>query len=482
MEFKYFYKFKYKILKINLKESQKKFHNKEELYDKLYHQYIELEMKKDILNKKYCEEEAKNYPFVPKINHVNLIYPKKKYSSSLSLLSKENINNNNNEYHSNENSQFSKCNSFINLKYISNNESQISLMKRNLKNNSQKNLKLNPNLMYNINNSKLNSFSLKDIPYFLKSENNFSKKNELLKKNIKNTKPKSLKKKGSLSKEKKIPKNKRRNSQSFNNLLYNLNEYNSLNSYNSSDNLSELLSFHQNEEEKNLHKKNQKSMGEISTSTNLCDRGTNYYTDKQSRIERLSDLNLFENLQNEQKHKKPKEFFYTFKTGRIYYNTYYPLKNHIPLQSLSDKSTNILSPRNNSLKTNDMKIIKNKNKNLNNKVYLDFSGEDSYKKLTTQNSKYKNTIIYEKDSLKNINFKNLEISSGVVNEYFLDKAFHQNLEDNSHVTLQSISDSKLFELSNHYLTVDDSLDKFLLMKNVNKKKYNGLKNFSKKNS
>ena len=271
-------------------------------------------------------------------------------------------------------------------------------------------------------------------------------------------------------------------SQSFNNLLYNLNEYNSLNSYNSSDNLSELLSFHQNEEEKNLHKKNQKSMGEISTSTNLCDRGTNYYTDKQSRIEQLSNLNLFENLQNEKKYKKPKEFFYTFKTGRVYYNTYYPLKNHIPLQSLSDKSTNILSPRNNSLKTNDMKIIKNKNKNLNNKVYLDFSGEDSYKKLTTQNSKYKNTIIYEKDSLKNINFKNLEISSGVVNEYFLDKAFHQNLEDNSHVTLQSISDSKLFELSNHYLTVDDSLDKFLLMKNVNKNKYNGLKKFSKKNS
>ena len=129
-----------------------------------------------------------------------------------------------------------------------------------------------------------------------------------------------------------------------------------------------------------------------------------------------------------------------------------------------------------------MKIIKNKNKNLNNKVYLDFSGEDSYKKLTTQNSKYKNTIIYEKDSLKNINFKNLEISSGVVNEYFLDNEFHQNLEDNSHVTLQSISDSKLFELSNHYLTVDDSLDKFLLMKNVNKNKYNGLKKFSKKNS
>ena len=223
-------------------------------------------------------------------------------------------------------------------------------------------------------------------------------------------------------------------------------------------------------------------MGEISTSTNLCDRGTNYYTDKQSRIEQLSNLNLFENLQNEQKYKKPKEFFYTFKTGRIYYNTYYPLKNHIPLQSLSDKSTNILSPRNNSLKTNDMKIIKNKNKNLNNKVYLDFSGEDSYKKLTTQNSKYKNTIIYEKDSLKNINFKNLEISSGVVNEYFLDNEFHQNLEDNSHVTLQSISDSKLFELSNHYLTVDDSLDKFLLMKNVNKNKYNGLKKFSKKNS
>jgi hypothetical protein len=79
-------------------------------------------------------------------------------------------------------------------------------MKRNLKNNSQKNLKLNPNLMYNINNSKLNSFSLKDIPYFLKSENNFSKKNELLKKNIKNTKPKSLKKKRVFIKRKKNSK------------------------------------------------------------------------------------------------------------------------------------------------------------------------------------------------------------------------------------------------------------------------------------
>ena len=72
------------------------------------------------------------------------------------------------------------------------------------------------------------------------------------------------------------------------------------------------------------------------------------------------------------------------------------------------------------------------------------------------------------------NYKNknlLEISSGVINESLLtknvtnqQKLLNSNKTNNypDVVTLQTLSDSKLFELANHYITTDESLEKYQL--------------------
>lgn len=81
--------------------------------------------------------------------------------------------------------------------------------------------------------------------------------------------------------------------------------------------------------------------------------------------------------------------------------------------------------------------------------------------------------------ISNYRAKNvLEISSGVVSESVLNQNItKQNdiLQSNGKIirtegiTLQSLSDSKLFELANHYITTDESLDKYQCMGYINRK-------------
>ena len=272
---------------------------------------------------------------------------------------------------------------------------------------------------------------------------------------------------------------KRKIAPSNNNLLINLSDYNSLNSFSSPniDNLSVLFSsrlyrektdYQNNNKGKNtilnLHKRSQRSNIENSSSTNICDKGTNYISEKQS--EQFSNLNLFENLQNKKVNKKnnknqnPRQYFYTFRKGKIPYNTLYPSKTNIP-QSISSKSTNFLSPRYDSQNTHDRNSLRSQrisnSQNINNNIDLDFSGEESYKKLSTQNSKSKN---YDDNERKLNLSRNLEISQHVVNECVINNISRKS----SHVSLQSVSDAKLFELANYYVTSDESFDKFMSMR------------------
>ena len=266
----------------------------------------------------------------------------------------------------------------------------------------------------------------------------------------------------------------------------------------SKNDIKEKLNNKNEENDKKLNlnlKKSQKSiksMGENSTSTNLCEKGTNYFTEKQSRIEQLSHLNLFENLENKTEdiknnNKKSKEYFYTYKTGKVYYNTFYSSNNNIPLQSISNKSTNILSPRMDCQNLNDNKKRIQKNKSLNNlndkNIFLDFSRDESSKKLSIQNSKNKNIIIYEKDNkdiYKKNKKKNLEISK-VVFEEIIDNNYNNSKKLSSQVSLQSISDSKLYQIANYYITTDESFDKFMIKrKNISSQKNIKEKKFFKK--
>jgi ribosomal protein L5 len=117
-----------------------------------------------------------------------------------------------------------------------------------------------------------------------------------------------------------------------------------------------------------------------------------------------------------------------------------------------------------NLNDNQIRIQKNKSLNyLNYKnIFLDFSRDESSKKLSIQNSKNKNIIIYEKDNkdiYKKNKKKNLEISK-VVFEEIIDNNYNNSKKLSSQVSLQSISDSKLYQIANYYITTDESFDKF----------------------
>ena len=390
----------------------------------------------------------------------------------------------------------------MNLKQISNNnKSEINKIKKDLKINIQNNNFCNKKISQKLQISK----SQKEIPLFL-NNNNFTYNNNPKFSEIKINQNNRNKKNKPKTRN---TKTKRNNSQSSNNLLFTLNDYNSLNNLSSIntiiDNLTDLskndfkerINIKNEENDKkinlNFHKKSQKSMGENSTLTNIGEKGTNYFTEKQSGIEQLSHLNLFENLENKTElinnnnNNKSKEYFYTYKTGKVYYNTFYSSNNNIPLQSISNKSTNILSPRIDCQNLNENKIRIQKNKSLNNidnkNIFLDFSRDESSKKLSIQNSKNKNIIIYEKDNkdiYKKNKKKNLEISRVLIEEFF-DNQYNHSKKLSSEVSLQSISDSKLYQIANYYITTDESFDKFMIQrKKLSSQKILKKKSFSKK--
>ena len=511
LKLKYFLKYRYKVIRRRLRQlaNNNQNHYKEQfqpiykqipirkgdIYEKLYHEYRDLTFRKDELNQRYDEEEAKKYPFSPRINYNFIIdYPKKKYYSSVSLSNKEKLNEindyNNNynqknypyEYHNRNGFSLDYTESFKSNSLMNKKTDYSSIELKSKKKNKNKfntiNKSSTPNT-YIVKLTKERINTTREKPIYIKS-NNFS---------FRKTNPSSLtiynRSNNNNRRTDKPNIIKRKISTNNNNLLINLSDYNSLNSFSSPniDNLSVLFSsrlhrektdYQNNNKGKNtilnLHKRSQRSNIENSSSTNICDKGTNYISEKQSRTEQLSNLNLFDSLQskkekkkNNNNQKKTKEYFYTFKSGKIPYNTLYPSKINIP-QSNSSKSTNFLSPRYDSQNTHERNSKRNQrinsSQNMNNNIYLDLSGE-SFKKLTTQN--------YDDIEKKLNSSRNLEISQNVVNECIINNNNNNISRKSSHVSLQTISDSKLFELANYYVTTDQSFDKFMLMRGNCKK-------------
>ena len=527
LKLKYLNKFRFKACKRSLIYYLKHglMNKNSNIYEKLYNEYKDLTYKRDELNQKYDIEEAKKYPFTPKINNILFNYPKSKYINSISLSSKspksrydnDNENeydyvnclknysqsHNRNHYISLGDSQSLKYNSLKNLHYRNNIENCSPIKKYNrltLYNDAKSNYRLTK-----LTKPKIKKTSQK-TPDFLKPTHYLNQDNHSVSLTANRRINKITQIKKNTNKRNENPKLvKRKNSQNSN-LQINLSDYNSINSFSSpnvTDNLSVLFStrlykekidYKNNKKAKNtilnLHKRSQKSLAENSTSTNICEKGTNYYSEKQSRTEQLSNLNLLESFQNKKekksnnnnkniKNQKQRDFFYTFKTGKIPYNSIYLSKSNIP-QSISSKSTNFLSPRYDSqtnYERNKSQRISSQNIN-NNNIDFDFSNDESDKKLSTQNSKSKNI---DDSYRKNHIFKNIEISSGVVNECVINNLVNSNVisRGSSHVSLQTISDSKLLEMANYYVTSDDSFDRYMAMRGnfrrINKPKSSSIK-------
>ena len=156
---------------------------------------------------------------------------------------------------------------------------------------------------------------------------------------------------------------------------------------------------------------------------------------------------------------KPKETFYTFRTGKLFNN------NNLTKISSSNNSYN-----NSSFSQSDQKNIKKKMKIESKK------NKNIAPKKPEINKKKKNSKNKINEINNNIDKKNeLEICSNVVNEQFnvkIDKKENNDINELISVSLQSINDSKMFELAETFLPKeeDEEIEKFKANEILNKKK------------
>ena len=66
----------------------------------------------------------------------------------------------------------------------------------------------------------------------------------------------------------------------------------------------------------------------------------------------------------------------------------------------------------------------------------------------------------------------MEIQSNVVNERIINNEYKNDklsrISSNSQMTIQTISDSKLFDIASYYVRTDDSLERFRILNKYNK--------------
>ena len=375
---KFLYFQKYLMKSIENKEVQQTFNfniKKENIYDKLYKDSLNKNIKLEYLKQKYMDEEEK-YTFSPKIN------------------TNYNLTNRNHYYKLNQKYNEKKCfnNSFL-FKYFNN----YDLQNRRNKSQPKPNIKINK------------SFSKKKIL----DDNLINEYNQkftyLMNKKLLLKKTKSL-----------------------------------LNINKSKQNILNMTDFKINDKYSNFENLN-------TIESKFC---------KLSNNRSILNTNTHKNTQK----------IYTFQTGKNFNNYYNNEDNN---NSNSYRSTNYKTP----------KYEVNKNisiTNLNLKNNINNNNNDSFsRKSSTIETKINSSRV------GNINYSNYNSINNSINNGYINlngnKIFERNnninnnnnyKEDSYHTSLQSISDSKCFDMANRYLTGDDSLEKFefLYKDQINRKK------------
>jgi len=421
--------------------------NKQNIHDKLFNG---LKLKEERLNeliRKYNEEEEKLYSFTPQINNTRIIIN----PNPIKLFQNYPIQNpmkfNSIPYENNKEN-------YTNKKY------PMSLTPKQISKSIPKIISRNLNENFNTINSD-NTYNEKkykysfDIPNYIKGKKKGNKsfsENNKIRKIITNpnfTKPYL-------------------NTLNDGKINYNL-PVKTLSTSSISENLSLLFSsrlridtkkIYNRKDIPNQSKKVKKSLFDNSSSSNLNEKGTNYMTEKGSRTEHLSTLNHELNNSKkliDKKKKNSSENFYPFRTGIIPY-TY----------STSRKSTYFISPKS----TDRNNIITNRSNYFGTfSNYLDNSRDEN--KI---NNKRKNTDGTNGSRINNINsnhyLNTLEIQSKVVNEKIINNEYNNDKlsrkSSNSQITIQTISDSKLFDIASYYVKTDESLERFRILNKYNK--------------
>ena len=442
-----FHKYQFNINLLKQYQSQKfGFNlNKQNIHDKLYNGLKLKEEKLNELARKYNEEEEKLYSFTPQINNkrISFNYNPIKLFQNNQILYPMKFNS------------ISYENNKINTTYKN---YPISLTPKQISKSIPKTISRNKNPNFNTINSEYTYNEEKykssfDIPNYLKERKKGNK---------------SFSENNKLRKEIRTPNFTKPYLNSINDGINNHNHpVKTLSSSSISDNLSLLFSSRLNINTKKIYnkkdipnksKKVKKSLFDNSSSSNLNEKGTNYMTEKGSRTEHLSTLNHELNNSKKLIDKKKKfssEGLYPFRTGIIPY-TY----------STSRKSTNFISPK---LTDRNNIIINRSNYFGTFSNYLNNSRDEN--KL---NNKRKNTDGTSSKS-NNINSNNylntLEIQSNVVNEKIINNEYMNEklsrISSNSQMTIQTISDSKLFDIASYYVRTDDSLERFRILNKYN---------------
>ena len=147
---------------------------------------------------------------------------------------------------------------------------------------------------------------------------------------------------------------------------------------------------------------------------------------------------------------KPKEIFYTFRTGKI-----------------MDNNNEIINKTEVTLSNNIINNISYKNKKL---IPLEKKTKKNIKKrniipIAPKKNNGKNNS--KKKVKEKYNHSNYEISSNVINEKFIDnnnnkknKKENNSSCDISRISLQSINDSKMLELAENFIPKDEELERF----------------------
>ncbi len=175
-------------------------------------------------------------------------------------------------------------------------------------------------------------------------------------------------------------------------------------------------------------------------------------------IDNITNKNKIDKIEHINTIDKPKEKFYTFRTGKIIGgNTNI---NVIKISSNKNFFSNSSSLHKKIIKE---KIKKNKDKIKNRKLIPKYTNKKSNSKNKIKNYSKKINDINNKSNILNNknNIKNsFEIISKVVNEQFIDKNIKNNSFELSIISLQSINDSKMFEMAEHIIPKEEELEKF----------------------
>ena len=183
-------------------------------------------------------------------------------------------------------------------------------------------------------------------------------------------------------------------------------------------------------------------------------------------INNIKNNNNIYTIEKQNNIDKPKENFYSFRTGKIIND------NAINNNKLSSSNFYLSNSSSSNKKLMSNQKIKKKSKKSKMIIPIDFKKMNYQKSNNSQQKDLK-----EKNIMNNCNnnnqqksFKNVEISTKVVNEQIGKKKKNNDSSDISRISLQTMNDSKIFELAENIIPKDEELEKFKANEFMNKRK------------